>query len=278
MRMRRSFEWRRIDGGGNGQLNVYSGGIVSLGANIVGVTAVSLYRTTAQSAYRLELSSTQQNLVVNDVAGGSTVWIKNSSQAVINRGSNVTVAKATADNANAVVRGNASANATLEVTTGGSISLASADNYLTVCLDIPAKLQLNAMQFITADASVGHSTITTVAAKQTVLAGPGDKIFDSMRAGMTLIGDIAHLNGDLIAGYNSRDVVHITDLPYEGTKLSITKGFGRADLTLSHGGTQLHLSVSSMGYSGPGSAFELSSDGGTGSLLTFADPARSIKI
>ena len=122
--------------------------------------------------------------------------------------------KASAANAGASISG-LGANSTLDITTGGTITLNANTDVTTVKLTSASTLMLNAMQFITAGgSSSGADTIQAGAIHQTLTAGGGVDTLTGFSGGDDIFsGTAAHLNGDTIALHDQRhDRLHQSGL------------------------------------------------------------------
>ena len=153
-------------GSGSNTLVVTGGGNATMGANITGINAVQLATTTKFTA-----NSTAGLQISGSSAGGDTITLGAPTQSVVAGGPNETV-KASAANAGASVSG-LGANSTLDITTGGTITLNANTDVTTVKLTSASTLMLNGMQFITADGSTGADTIQAGAIDQTLTGGGG---------------------------------------------------------------------------------------------------------
>jgi hypothetical protein len=236
---------------------------VTLGANVTGVDKLVVYRAATDPALTL-VANAQPDLQIYDTQGGDTIAVGAASQTIDNSGGSGLRVEATAADACATVIGG-EAGATLEVTTPGTVTLAAGDSNLTVKLDAAAVLILNNMQFITADASVGNSVVTTEAAGQTVLSGISDTILDANSAGFTLTGAASNMNLDVIQNFNANDIIDITDFLPSATSVTASNVSGGVSLTLSSGGEQARMILA--GFTDHG-LFQVNSNGDGGSLIT----------
>ena len=160
-----------INGGtGTNDLYVQGGGTLAMGSNITGMNAVFL--VNAGTSYNFTANATP-GMVIHASTDNDTITVGDASQTVIGSTGNLLVL-ATADEAGIAVEGATSANTTLEITTGGTITLNSADRNVTVQLDAASTLFLP-----------GHSTvaINAVASGSTIVATDG-----LLSAGDQLVG------------------------------------------------------------------------------------------
>ena len=106
-------------------------------------------------------------------------------QSVAGSGANETI-KATAVLAGARVSGLGS-NSTLEITSGGTVTLNAATTVTTVKLDAASMLSLNGMQFIAANGSTGADTIVAGASNQILTGGAGADTSIGYSGGNTVV-------------------------------------------------------------------------------------------
>ena len=182
-----------IKGGtGSNTLVVTGGGNATMGTKITGINAVQLATTTNFTA-----NNTAGLQISGSSTGGDTITLGAATQSVVAGGVNETI-KATAANAGASISG-LGINSTLQITTGGTITLNAATNVNTVKLSAASMLTLNRMQFITAVGSTGADTIKAGAINQTLTGGAGADTLIGFSGGFDIFKDTAaNLNGDTI--------------------------------------------------------------------------------
>ena len=250
--------------GGNGSntLMVTGGGNATMGAKITGINAVQLATTTNFTA-----NSTAGLQISGSSTGGDTITLGAPTQSVIAGGANETI-KATAANAGASISG-LGANSTLDITTGGTITLNATTDVNTVQLSAASTLTLNKMSFIAVGSS-GNDKITAGGIDQTLTGGAGTDTLTGYSGGLDIFKDTAaHLNGDTIAGFVASDTIDLTNLAPAGATLTTatttTTAGVNTKFTVVSGGTK---SVFTVGGSWTSSGFVLATDGTGGTLLT----------
>ena len=149
-------------------LDVQGGGSVVMGTNITGIDTVSLQ--SAGNPYTFTANTTQ-GLVINAGADAATVTVGSASQTVNGSGGSLHVL-ATAANAGAAVKGGTGSKL-LEVITGGTVALNSADNNLTVQLDAASTLSLPTNTTVAIDGGTGNDVL--VATSGVLRTGPADR-------------------------------------------------------------------------------------------------------
>ena len=250
-------------GSGSNTLVVTGGGNATMGAKITGINAVQLATTTNFTA-----NSTAGLQISGSSTGGDTITLGAPTQSVIAGGANETI-KATAANAGASISG-LGANSTLDITTGGTITLNATTDVNTVKLSAASTLTLNKMSFITAVGSSGNDTITAGGIDQTLTGGAGADTLIGYSGGLDTFKDTAaHLNGDTIASFVASDTIDLTNLAPAGATLTTatttTTAGVNTKFTVVSGGTK---SVFTVGGSWTSSGFVLATDGTGGTLLT----------
>jgi serralysin len=250
--------------GGNGSntLMVTGGGNTTMGTKITGINAVQLATTTNFTA-----NSTAGLQISGSSTGGDTITLGAPTQSVIAGGANETI-KATAANAGASISG-LGANSTLDITTGGTITLNATTDVNTVQLSAASTLTLNKMSFIAVGSS-GNDRITAGGIDQTLTGGAGTDTLTGYSGGFDIFKDTAaHLNGDTIAGFVASDTIDLTNLAPAGATLTTatttTTAGVNTKFTVVSGGTK---SVFTVGGSWTSSGFVLATDGTGGTLLT----------
>jgi serralysin len=231
-----------------------------MGAAITGLAIVDLANPTTFTA-----NATAGLGIEGSAAGGDTIVLGAASQSVTGGGTNEHI-KATAANAGAAISG-LGANSTLEITTGGAVTLNSATDVATVKLDAASMLMLNAMQFITAIGSTGNDTIQAGAANQTLSGGIGSDMLIGYSGGGDLFSDTAAgLNGDLLKSFLPSDTIDITNLARIGASLTAVTSGGNTKVTVVSGTAK---SVFTIAGTWSQSGFQLHQDTtGTGTFIT----------
>ena len=151
--------------------------------------------------------------MINLGTGTDTVIIGGATESVVGGGGTALV-QASSDLAGAAINGG-TGKTTLEITTGGTVSLNAADHNLTVQLDAATNLSLNPLAFVSAIGSSGADTITAAAANQTLTGGLGaDTLVGYSGFGDTFTDTAAGLTTDTIKTFGGSDVIDITNLNF----------------------------------------------------------------
>ena len=247
-------------GSGSNTLVVNGGGNATMGANITGINAVQLATTTKFTA-----NSTAGLQISGSSAGGDTITLGAPTQSVVAGGPNETV-NASAANAVASVSG-LGANSTLDITSGGTITLNANTDVTTVKLSAASMLMLNGMQFIMADGSTGADTIQAGAINQTLTGGGGADTLIGFSGGFDIFKDTAaHLNGVTIENFVTSDKIDFTNLTYAATDTVTTaKSGANTKVTVTAGATKSTFTLDGAWSS---AGFVLAPDGATGTFLT----------
>ena len=150
-----------VGGSGTNRLDVQGGGTAVMGANITGIGNVFLLN--AGTSYNFTANATS-GMVIHAGTDSDTITVGSASQTVIGSSGTLRV-EATATNAGVAVEGatGATANDTLEITTGGSITLNSADRNITVQLDAASTLVLPTNATIAVDGGAGDDVFVATA-------------------------------------------------------------------------------------------------------------------
>ncbi len=248
-----------INGGiGANTLAVSGGGSVTMGAAITGIKYVTLSGATVFTA-----NATANLTVTGSASGGDTITLGAPGQSVIGGGANELI-KTAAANPEAQISG-LGTNSTLEITTGGMVTLTAATSVNTVKLDSASVLRLNGMAFITATGSGGADTIIAGGINQTLTGGGGADTLIGFAGGLDTFQDKASgLNGDTIQNLVASDMIDITDLSFAGATLTAKASGLNTAVTVKSGGTQTSFTLA-----GPYTlnGFTLASDGGTGTIV-----------
>ncbi len=216
-------------------------------------------------------------LATPDGNGGTNVALSNAAVvALTDESQSVTVGnsvaavtiESTSATAGALIDGNNAASTILEITgSGGTAVLNAGSQDLTVKLDGATTLTLNQMGFITADGSAGGSTITALAANQTLIGGAGDMLIGAITYGDLFQGTAAQLNGDIIKGFGGSDIIDITNILASNVgALNWVAGKGGGVLNVTDGNNSAAITLAG-GFSFKSFAF--ASDGANGTLITY---------
>jgi hypothetical protein len=147
--------------GGEMDLLVQGGGTETMGANQTGITTVKLLDPNNDFT-----ANAETGLTIVASSGDDTVTVGDASQTVINTGGTLDV-KATAAQAG-VNLGLGRGSTTLEITTGGTVTLNAADSFMAVQLDAASTLDLTAPRALTITGSAGDDTFDATAAALSV--------------------------------------------------------------------------------------------------------------
>ncbi len=250
-------------GSGTNTLKVQGGGTVTMGSAITGMQTVLLdsadYNFTANAMAGLSIFAG---------TGTDTITVGDASQKVYGS-TGALMVKATAANAGVAVYGaSGSTTTTLEITTGGTVTLNGGDRNLTVRLDAAAHLGLGGLGFITAvGAASGGDTLTAGGANQTLQSiGGNDTLVGSAAFGDTFLGTSAGLAGDTIKGFGGSDAIDISDMMSGSTQPYVFNPATGA-LTVTDGTHSVTLTMS--GSYTAGSFAAPASDGHGGTLIRF---------
>jgi hypothetical protein len=172
---------------------------------------------------------------------------------------------ASASLASAAVIGSSTGVTTLEITTGGAVTLNAADTYLNVKLDAASNLKLSPLSFVTAIGSSGADTLTAMAGMQTLTGGLGkDTLIGATGGNATFADTAAGLNGDTIQNWTTGDVLDLKNivaanlhpLSFTASTLTVTDGTNSAAITFSAAQSLSNFTVTG-------------SDGTGGTLIVF---------
>jgi Ca2+-binding RTX toxin-like protein len=174
--------------------------------------------------------------VVNLGTGNATIALGGTANHVV-AGGGTALVHSTAAFASAAVVGASGSSTTLDITTGGNVTLNAADTYLNVTLEAATTLKLSAMQFISVNGSTGADSLTAASANQTLTGGLGaDTLTGYSGGGDSFVDTAAGLNGDTIHNWATGDIIDLKDiveanlhaLSYSGNStqgtLSVTDG------------------------------------------------------
>ncbi len=130
-----------IIGSGTSQLNVYGGGAVNFGENVVGVDKIQLYRSASDPIYEITANN-QIGLIITDNSGGDLISLQNGTQWVRNSGTLGIVVDVAADAANVNITAG-TAGAVLDITNAGTAMLGNTSGNLDVNLAYDTSLHLD---------------------------------------------------------------------------------------------------------------------------------------
>ncbi len=248
--------------GGSTTLILRGGGTAIMGATISGITAVQLLTPAAGEPANMFTANSQAGLTITSSEGEDTITVGAASQTVTT-GPDEVLVRATAANAGAAILPG-TGTTSLEVTTGGTITLNPLDTHLTVQLDAPSMLNLSGLGFITAIGSAGADTIVAGGTNQTLTGGGGDDTLVGYAGFGTTFGDTAsNLNGSTIKNFGGNDAIDFNDM----LPGSAVLGFAAGLLTVSGGG-----STSAIALPGDFTAanFHLGADLHGGTMVTYS--------
>jgi hypothetical protein len=251
-------------GGAGGVQTVYLRDGLNVTLNVAaGVTAAG--NTNPQT---ITIYGGADSSVINLGGGVEDVVLGSATETVTASATGTAFIQGLSSQAGSLIVGSSQASTSLEITdTGGTAVLNAADSNLTVKLDGATNLMLNKMQFITADGSVGGSTITALATNQTLLGGAGDTLIGSTAYGDFFEGSSALLNQDIIQNFGGSDQIDLTDiLASKVTGLNWIAGNGGGILSLTDGTHSVALNLLGA-YTA--SSFAFKTDGAIGTLITY---------
>jgi hypothetical protein len=210
--------------------------------------------------------------VIHAGADFDTITVGSSSQSVIGSSGNLLVL-ATAADAGVAIRGGSGSNE-LEIETGGTTTLNSGDNNLTVQLTAAnTTLMMNRMEFIHAEGSGGNDVIIASTAGQ-VLTGGGanDTLEDAGHYGVTFQDTITGIENDTLVDFSAADQIDITNLALASVKSSpvYTGSHGATSsgmLAISIASGQIDVKLTGLAAGG---TFTLASDTHGGTLVTYS--------
>jgi hypothetical protein len=278
----------QLDGNtGSNTLNLVGGGYFDLGApaKLVNMQIVTAQESSAGTTVYMRNSL---NVTVNVAPSGSgtlTVYGANDSDVYnlgagsdtvvlgaatekVNGGGGTALVQGAAAFAGAAVVGGSTGTTTLEVTSGGNVTLNAADTNLTVTLDATTNLGLGSLGFITAIGSAtGGETMTAGGANQTLQSvGGRDTLVGSSSFGDTFLGSASGFLGDTIKSFGGSDVIDFSDIAFATVKpLSYTASTGKLVVTdATHAATLTFSgSYTAASFSAP------ANDGHGGTLIRF---------
>ena len=203
---------------------------------------------------------------------GSDTVVLGAATETVTAGGGTGLVQATAAFAGALVNGGSvasSGSTTLEITTGGTATLNSADTNLIVKLDAATNLSLGAATFITAEgAASGGDTITAGGANQILESiGGNDTLVGSSSFSDTFMGTAAGFSGDIIQAFGGSDAIDFTDILY-GTFKSLGYTGGTTSGTLV-AADSTHSATVTLDGSYTSASFTPLSDGHGGTLIHF---------
>ncbi len=182
-----------VGGSGTNTLDVQNGGTMTMGANISGINAV--YLLNAGASYDFTANATA-NMVIHASTDHDTITVGNISQSVIGSSGSLDVL-ATAALAGVAISGG-SGSKVLEITTGGSVVLNSADSNLKVELEAASTLTLPTNTSVVIDGIAGNDVFLASAgvlrAGQQITGGGSDNTLDLVGGGLFNLAAPAVLN------------------------------------------------------------------------------------
>jgi hypothetical protein len=228
-------------GGGTNTLNLLGAGLFDLGAPkvLTNIQIVTAQENAAGTTVYMR-DGLNVNLIVKPAASGSitiyggadsdtfnlgvgtdTVVLGSPTETVYGGLGGTNLVQATAAQATALIGGAAIGTTTLEITTGGTVTLNPLDTRLTVKLDAATNLGLSSsLGFITAIGAVaGHDMLTAGFTNQTLQSiGGNDRLMGSGAFGDTFLGTAAGFAGDTIQGFGGTDVIDFSDIAFATIK------------------------------------------------------------
>ncbi len=217
-----------MDGGSGGsRLVVTGGGTMAMGGNINNIATVLLEAGGAPYAFT---ANGIANLNIAGSANSDTITVGAPSQ-VVSAGFGDDRILASAANAGARIDGGTGAN-TLEITTGGTVTLNPATRNVTVVLDAATNLTLNGMRFLTAIGSGGQDVIRAGGNDQVLSGRAGSDTLDGRGFAVTFRDISAALSGDTIIGLLGSHGIDATDLDPSTAHASWLQGAGQGLLSL----------------------------------------------
>jgi hypothetical protein len=228
-------------GGGTNTLNLLGSGSFDLGAPkvLTNIQTVAAQENAAGTTVYMR-DGLNVNLIVKPAASGSitiyggadsdtfnlgvgtdTVVLGSPTETVYGGLGGTNLVQATAAQATALIGGAAIGTTTLEITTGGTVTLNPLDTRLTVKLDAATNLGLSStLGFITAIGAVaGHDVLKAGFANQTLQSiGGNDMLIGSGAFGDTFLGTAAGFAGDTIQGFGGTDVIDFSDIAFATIK------------------------------------------------------------
>jgi GH24 family phage-related lysozyme (muramidase) len=252
--------------GGGGTAVVQATAALAIAAVLGGATGTTTLSIT--SAGTVALNAADANLIVQLGTAADTVVLSSTTESVANTAGGTALVQATAALAADKVIGTSGSIAatTLEITTGGSVTLNAADTNLTVVLDARTNLTLGSLGFIKAVGSTGGGeTITAGGANQTLQTiGGNETLVGSASFGDVFLGKAAGFVGDLIKNFGTGDSVDLTDIAFGSLKpLSFS---GTTNTTVAVSDATHSASVTFVG-SFATAKFSATTDGAGGTLI-----------
>ncbi len=217
-----------MDGGSGGaRLVVTGGGTMVMGSNISNIASVVL---AAGGAPYVFTANGIADLSISGSTSSDTITVGAPSQ-IVSAGSGDDRILTSAANAGARIDGGTGAN-TLEITTGGTVTLNPMTRNVTVVLDAATNLTLNGMQFLTAIGSGGQDVIRAGGNDQVLSGRAGSDTLDGRGFAVTFRDISAALSGDTIIGLLGSHGIDATDLDASTTHASWLQGAGQGLLSL----------------------------------------------
>jgi hypothetical protein len=206
--------------------------------------------------------------IINLGDGADTVVV-GSAKETVTGGGGPDLIKVTAATIGAKINGGAGASV-LELTAGSSAAMgANITNIHAVKLAVAATFTANGLSGLTVTGSAGADTLIAGGAGQTLTGDGGDDTLVGWSGGGDTFKDtMANLSLDTIKGFVAGDSIDLANLRFSKSKPTTATWSGGV-LTVSQGASVTRIAL-------PGAfpgAFTASSDGGAGTLITYAPPA-----
>jgi hypothetical protein len=252
-----------IRAGGNGQLNIYFNGRVSLGGETTGVREVYLYRDTTGRPLSLKMSDFQATTKVVDVSGGSTISISEKTQEVENKGVEKTVVLASGTDASLKIDGG-TAGAILNV--GDSRNVVLSDQLYNVLIKAGAGAKIDGTkgQLVSFDLSAGNSEVIIGSVGQTVRTGIGNTVTDMSGGRITIAGTLQEWDLNVLRGVGKDDFIRILNINPNNSSLQMSTLNSERVLQLSSGSSRASITLAN---AGEWNRAELLDDNSGGALL-----------
>jgi hypothetical protein len=166
------------------------------------------------------------------------VVLGSAKNSVVAGGGSALITANTAAAGAASIVGTTTGSTTLDISAAGTVTLNTADTYLTVNLAASSRLTMGKLGFITTNGAAGKDTIIAGAANQTLIGGAADVLTGYTGGTDSFVGTAAGLNGDTIGNWTTGDVLDITNMAnatlgkFASGKLTVTNGSVTDTLTV----------------------------------------------
>ncbi len=251
-----------------GGTTVFTRNGLNVTVNVVAGGSTGTTTLEIASAGTLTLNAADTNLIVQLGTAADTVVLSSATESLANTAGGTALVQARAALASDKVIGTPGSIAatTLEITTGGSVTLNAGDTNLTVQLDARTNLTLGSLGFIKAVGSTaGGETITAGAANQTLQTIGGNKtLVGSASFGDIFLGKVAGFAGDLIKNFGTGDLVDLTDIAFGTLKPLSFSGTTNTTLTATDA---THSGTVTFAGSFATTKFSTANDGNGGTLI-----------